>query len=65
MKQFLEFLEKHKTFIKKIIVFIIAYVVLVVINSEPLTLFFNEIFGEYITMGIKALTPTILLTCEV
>lgn len=65
MKDFLEFLEKHKGFIKKLTIFIIAYVVMVVINSPQLTAFFNQIFGEYITLGIKALAPAFVITSNV
>ena len=62
MKDLLDFIEKHKGFFKKLIIFIVAYLVMVVINSPQLTAFFNQVFGEYITMGIKALTPAFVLT---
>ena len=65
VKSILSFLEKHKAFIKKIIVFIIAYVVLVVINNVDITSIFNNMFGEYITMGIKTVPMTLLITSEV
>ena len=65
VKSIMAFLEKHKAFLKKLIVFIIAYVVLVVINNVDITSIFNNMFGEYITMGIKTVPMTLLITSEV
>lgn len=65
MKHILDFIERHKNFFKKLVVFVIAYIVLVIVNNPTFTAFFNEIFGEYITMGFKALPMTILFTGEV
>lgn len=61
----LDFIEKHKSFIKKIIVFVIAYIVMVLINNPAITNLFNEMFGEYITMAIKSVPMTFLITSEV
>lgn len=65
MKHLIDFIERHKKFVKKIIVFVIAYFVLAIVNNDHFTLFFEQMFGEYVTIGLNALVPTTLLTMEV
>ncbi len=65
MKHLIDFIERHKKFVKKLIVFVIAYFVLAVVNKPEFTLFFEQFFGEYMTIGLNALVPTTLLTMEV
>ena len=65
MKHIFDFIEKHKSFIKKIIVFVISYIVLVLINNPAITDLFNNMFGEYTTMAIKSVPMTVLITSEV
>ena len=65
MKELLDFIERHKTFIKRIIIFTIAYFVIAIVNNPEVTQFFTTMFGEYITTAIHAVIPTFLLTTEV
>ena len=65
MKHLLDFIERHKSFIKKLILFTIYIIVIAVISSEPITQFFYKIFGEYITAAIKVVTPFTLVLTEV
>ena len=65
MKTIIDFIEKHKNFVKKIIVFIIAYITLCILNNTDLTNIFNQMFGEYVTMAIKTVPMTLLITSEV
>lgn len=65
MKDFLDFLTKHKSFVKKIILFVIYTIIVCVLNNDSLTLFFNQIFGEHITDTIGYITPYLLMVSEV
>ena len=65
MDKFVTFIEKHKKFIKKLILFVIYVVVVCCISSEPVTQFFNRIFGEYLTAGIQIASPFLLVASEV
>lgn len=65
MNKIIEFINNHKKFIKKIILFAIYVVVVCLINSEPVTKFFYTVFGEYITAGVKLITPFVLISTEV
>ena len=62
MKKFTEFLEKHSKFIKKIIVFIIAYFVIAIVNNPAFTALFHSMFGEVITTGIQAVSAPLLFS---
>ena len=61
MKTFLEFIEKHKKFVKKIILFAIYIIVVCVINSEPVTEFFIKLFGDIITSAISISSMFLLI----
>lgn len=65
MKHITEFIERHKKFIKKLIIFFIAYFVLVLVNNTELTTFFNSFFGETISTAFNAAVPTVFMTMEV
>ena len=65
MNKILEFLENHKSFIKKIIIFTIVYVVITIANNPTILEWFEYIFGNEITTGFKALPVTYLVTSEV
>lgn len=62
LKTILEFIEKHSKFIKKIIIFLIAYFVIAIVNNPSFTTLFTAMFGEFITTSIQATTATILLS---
>lgn len=62
MKHILEFLEKHSKFIKKLIIFVIAYFVIAIVNNPSFTAFFQMMFGEIITTGVQACTVPILMS---
>ena len=65
MDKILAFVEKHKGFFKKLILFIIYVIVVCCISSDPVTQFFTKIFGEYITAGIQVASPFLLVCSEV
>lgn len=64
MKEILDkifnFIEKHNKFIKRIIIFFVAYFTISIVNNPTFTLFFNQMFGDIITTGIQAVPATIL-----
>lgn len=65
LKQLLEFVEKHSKFIRKLLVFAIIYFVLCVVNNSNLILWVQNLFGEYMAIGVQAIAPTILISSEV
>ena len=62
MKKFIEFIEKHSKFIKKIIIFAIAYFVIAIVNNPAFTALFQTMFGDIITTGVQACTVPILMS---
>ena len=64
MKEIIEkifnFIEKHSRFVKKLIIFFIAYLTISIVNNPSFTLFFNQMFGDILTTSIQAVPAAIL-----
>lgn len=61
MKAFLEFIEKHKSFIKKLVLFTIFFLINTLVNNPTINAFFQQIFGETLTATINPLCATMIL----
>lgn len=58
----LEFISKHKTFIKKVILFILSYFTIVVVNSDAFTNLFYQLFGQEFTNTLQMCSPLMFIT---
>lgn len=60
-EKILQFIEQHKTFVKKIILFSVLYIIMFVLNQPQVLALFNQIFGENITLAISPLCASFML----
>lgn len=58
----LEFISKHKTFIKKLILFILSYFTIVLVNSDTFTNIFIQLFGSDVTNTLQMCSPLMFIT---
>ena len=58
----IDFISKHKTFIKKMIIFILGYFTIALVNSDPFTTLFNTLFGNEITTTLQLSSPLIMIS---
>ena len=65
MKKFTDFLQKHEKFIKKLIIFFVAYLTISIVKSPELTNIFRMMFGDFLTTGIEATATTFIVATEV
>lgn len=65
MKNILDFISKHKSFVKKIILFTIYTIIVCLLNNETVVNMFNKMFGESLTNTLHFVTPFVLMITEV
>lgn len=57
-QRFLEFIEKHKKFIKKVILFTIAFLVLALSNNPVINNLLTQLLGDGGAFTLKATTSS-------